>query len=637
VNEEASGAGAHWRRRGEEEGMQRKMIGLLQEPDLDEAPKELSYVTLLKELSREALQRKPLYDYRGKTSEQVTARLAEVRRIVRRCLHLPARAVPGKPTRVMAREAVQYYGFSIRPVAIERLPGWWITAHLYVPDGLTQPAPGVMHVHGHSYEGKSTGFYARRCRGLARRGFVVLFVDFPEADERKGTGHALWYPVMANLPLPRIMVEDNSAALTYLASLPFVDGTRIGVTGSSGGGNQTVFLSVVDERVAAAAPTNAPCMIAEHAASGSGAYCHCEAIPGLVGAGVEYHDLLAAIAPRPLRVFAGIRDPLFPIIGARRAVEEARAAYKALGAAVVCSIEEHYCAHSVPDDMRAGSYRFFEETLKRPGDVCGSQEEGEEVDLSDPRLRALPRRPAKFLTVPDLYRAELRGKRRRRPSPLKLNRLLGRRSSDGEARGLTAVVAGEWARVVLEMGDGGVAPLAIRGSGMGKVTVITADGGKEEARKRAGSVRGRIAVFDWRGQGETAPPEEEWQQRAAHYLSFAGRSLSGGRVTDLIGAVRWLRRQEYEVEKVVAFGGEASFLALLAASVEPGFPRVELDGLMHTLKDAPGMAEQVRYTAWAPGLALVTDIPQLLKGLGNRAKVRRWLKPGEEKPREGFT
>ena len=614
-----------------------KITSLLYEPDLQHKQKVLPYPGLLKELSCEALQSHPLYDYRGKTPEQVQQRLAEVKRNVRHYLHLASGAIPGKPTRVVEQKAVHFDGFSIRPVAITRGSGWWITAHLYVPDGLTRPMPAVMHVHGHSYKGKSTDFYARRCRGLARRGFVVLFVDFPEADERKGTGHALWYPVMANLPIQRIMVEDNSAALTYLSSLPFVDGKRIGVTGSSGGGNQTVFLSVVDDRVAAAAPTNAPCLIAEHAASGFGAYCHCEAIPGLVAAGVEYHDLLAAIAPRPLRVFAGIRDPLFPIIGARKAVEEAALAYQALGSMGSCSMEEHYSDHSVPDDMRTGSYLFFEEALKRPGDMRGSASEGDDVDLTDSRLRALPKRPARFLTVSDLYRKELRAKRAKKPSPMQLNRLLGRKSSDGEARGLSAVVTGEWARVTLALGDGGIVPLAIRGAGMGKVTVFIADGGKEEALKRVGIRRGRIAIFDWRGQGETAPPHDEWQQRAVHYLSFSGRTLPGGRVTDLIGVVRWLRRQGYGVEKVLAFGGEASLLTLLAASAEPDFPHIDLNGLMRTLKGAPGMAGQVRYTAWVPGLAIVTDISQLLMGLGDRAKVQSWLKPGEEKPMEGFT
>jgi hypothetical protein len=59
--------------------------------------------------------------------------------------------------------------------------------------------------------------------------------------------------------------------------------------------------------------------------------------------------------------------------------------------------------------------------------------------------------------------------------------------------------------------------------------------------------------------------------------------------------------------------------------------------LLRSLKDAPGLIGQVKYTAWVPGLALATDIPQLVKGLGKRAAVRGWLEPGEEKPREGYT
>ncbi|MBN1458717.1 MAG: hypothetical protein JXA57_04220, partial [Armatimonadetes bacterium] len=197
--------------------------------------------------------------------------------------------------------------------------------------------------------------------------------------------------------------------------------------------------------------------------------------------------------------------------------------------------------------------------------------------------------------------------------------------------------AREWARVTLALRDGGVVPLLIRGSGTGKITVFAADGGKQEAQQAAAKKRGRIAVFDWRGQGETAPPQEEWQQRAAHYLSFSGYSLPGGRITDLIGVVRWLTRQGYEVEKVAAHGGEASLLTLLAASVETNFPRIELHGLLRTLKDAPGLAGQLRYTAWIPGLGLVTDVPQVVKGLGQRVTVRSWLRPGEESPREGYT
>ncbi|UCC68357.1 MAG: acetylxylan esterase [Armatimonadota bacterium] len=616
--------------------MPRKITSLLRESDKDQRPTELPYRTMLKDLACEAMQRVPLYDYRGKSARAVRERIVEVRRIVARCLGLSSRDIPAKPVRVSERPAVQFDGFSIKPVVIQRRPGWHISAHLYIPDNLTQPAPAVMHVHGHSYEGKATDFYARRCRGLARRGFVVLFLDFPEADERKGTGHALWYPVLAYLPLQGIMALDNSAALTYLAGLRFVDEKRIGVTGSSGGGNQTVYFSAVDERVAASAPTNAPTIIAEHARTGSGAYCHCEAIPGLLAAGVEYHDLLAATAPRPQRVFAGIRDPLFPIIGARKAVAEAAIAYRALRSAP-CTIEEHYCEHACPADMREGTYRFFERALKRPGDVRGPRDEGEDVDLADPRLRALPKRPARFLTVADLYRARLRGIRPKRAIPVQLNRLLGRRAGDSRVQCRVRAEGQHWSRILLETNDGAMLPLAIRGSAPGRLVLAIADEGKQKALQRLGNWRGRVATFDWRGQGETAPPQDEWYQRASHYLAFAGQTLAGGRVTDLIAVARWVEREGFEVTRIAAFGGEASIIALLAASVDSDLPRVELHGLARTLKDAPGLIGQVKYTAWVPGLALVTDIPQLLKGLRGRAVVRRWLRPGEEKPREGYT
>lgn len=607
---------------------------LLKEPDLGQEPKELPYPNLLKELSRQAMERRPRYDYRGKSAEQVRARVRAVRRDLRHCLGLPPRALPARPTRVAERPAVQFDGFSITPVLIERGEGWYITAHLYVPDGLTQPAPAVMHVHGHSYEGKQGVAYARRCRGLARHGFVSLFVDFPEASERKGTGHALWYPVLANMPVQAIMVQDNSAALTYLAGLPFVDEKRIGVTGSSGGGNQTAYFAAADDRVAAAAPSNAPTFISEHCNSGSGAYCHCEAVPGLIAAGIEYHDLLACLAPRPVRVFAGVHDPLFPILGARRTVLEADVAYRSLGVRDQCTIEEHYCEHECPDAYREGVYRFFEQTLKRPGDLSGPGDEGDDVDVKQPRLLAMPIRPANFHSIPDLYRARLREVRPRRITAAQLNRLLGRAKKVPNPQCLLRVDDTRYSRVLLQTADGAALPVVIR-KGKGKAVIAIADRGRTEALRlaRGGNT---LVAFDWRGQGESAPPEHSyWGQRAAHYTAFAGEPLPGGRVTDLLAVTQWLQQEGIAVEKVVAFGGEAAMIASLAATIEPRLPRIELHGMPKTFADAPGLSEKMSFTTWVPGLALVTDIPQILAGLGKRARVKSWLKTGKEVAREG--
>lgn len=617
--------------------MPRRVQSLLREGEPGEGPTPLSYETMLKDLARQALERRPRYNYAGRPAREVRARIAQVKRALRRCLGLAGQALPTAPTRVATRRAVRFDGFSITPVAMQRGAGWYVTAHLYVPHGLRQPAPAVMHVHGHSFTGKSGAAYARRCRGLARRGFVVLFVDFPEADERAGTGHALWYPVLADMPVQGIMVADNMAALSFLAGLPFVDGARIGVTGSSGGGNQTVYFCAVDDRVAAAAPCNAPCLIAEHANSGSGAYCHCEAVPGLVAAGVEYHDLLAAMAPKPVRVFTGIRDPLFPVIGARQAVAEANAAYAALGAEGGCTLEEHYCEHECPAGYRQGVYEFFERALKQPGDVDGPGDEGEDIDLSDPRLRALPRRPKRFLRIADLYRAKLRSVRPSRPQAERLNRLLGRAASSSEARCLVRAEGRRWLKALLQTGDGALVPVIAGKVSKRPVVLAMADGGKEEAAARAGSSGGSVAAFDWRGQGETSPAQDQWHQRAAHYTAIGGEPLPGGRVTDLLAVVRWLRAEGRAPERVVAFGPEASMVALLAAAVETRCPVVELHGLARSLRDAPGLVGQVPYTAWLPGLALYTDIPQMVSALGDRVIVRSWLKPGEEAPAEGYT
>ncbi len=121
--------------------MRQATTALLSEPDVAEPASPLPYPGMLKDLARRALERRPLYDYRGRSARAVRERIAEVRRVVRRCLGLRAREIPARPTRVRELRRVQFDGFSITPVAIQRGNGWCITAHLYVPDGSVSPRP----------------------------------------------------------------------------------------------------------------------------------------------------------------------------------------------------------------------------------------------------------------------------------------------------------------------------------------------------------------------------------------------------------------------------------------------------------------------------------------------------------------
>ena len=98
-----------------------------------------------------------------------------------------------------------------------------------------------------------------------------------------------------------------------------------------------------------------------------------------------------------------------------------------------------------------------------------------------------------------------------------------------------------------------------------------------------------------------------------------------------------MEQEGRRVSKVVALGGEASLVALFAATVEPRLPKVELHGLLRTFADAPGLEGQARYTAWVPGIALATDVSHLVSALGRRAAVKSWLKPRGNVIREGYT
>jgi dienelactone hydrolase len=82
----------------------------------------------------------------------------------------------------------------------------------------------------------------------------------------------------------------------FILSLPDVDPTRVGVTGASGGGTQSMILSAVDPRIAA----SFPCVMVSTAMQGG---CTCENACYLrIGQGNI--DIAAATAPRPLGMTA---------------------------------------------------------------------------------------------------------------------------------------------------------------------------------------------------------------------------------------------------------------------------------------------------------------------------------------------
>src|SRR5699024_2766790 len=155
----------------------------------------------------------------------------------------------------------QRQDYMIKNILFQTRPGVFATANLYIPDG-AGPFPGVLVVMGHSQNGKLYEAYQSVGHTLALNGYVALNIDPWGAGER-GTQHGEFEYHGANLgaslmdvgeTLMGMMITDNMRGIDFLISLPYVDENRIGVTGASGGGNQTMWVTALDERVKASMP-----------------------------------------------------------------------------------------------------------------------------------------------------------------------------------------------------------------------------------------------------------------------------------------------------------------------------------------------------------------------------------------------
>jgi len=123
-------------------------------------------------------------------------------------------------------------------------------------------------------------------------------------------------------------VRDARRAIDLLAERPDVDPSRIGTIGISGGGLTSLFTAALDERVAA-------CGVSGYFNTWAGsvlAVDHCvdNFVPGLLDL-CEMPDLAALVAPRPLFVESGDRDPIFPLATFRTALAQATRIYDAGG------------------------------------------------------------------------------------------------------------------------------------------------------------------------------------------------------------------------------------------------------------------------------------------------------------------
>ncbi len=278
---------------------------------------------------------------------------------------------------------IQMDGFKIEKLIFQSLPGVYVTALVYLPDDHSKKHPAVLVAAGHASDGKF--HYQALSQRLVGRGYVVISWDPVGQGERSQfwdatTGKSRYnlicgeHAVLGNLAylvganLARWEVWDGIRALDYLLTRPEVDGQRISITGTSGGGFQATLIAALDDRIKVAAPS-----------------CYISALPmrisnrifadpdsdpeqdlfGMISNGVDHPGLLLLMYPRPVLVAAAVLD-FVPIEGTRKTVREVRRLYERFEHENRIALVEGYHQHQFSAENQEAALDFLDHFNQMP-------------------------------------------------------------------------------------------------------------------------------------------------------------------------------------------------------------------------------------------------------------------------------
>jgi dienelactone hydrolase len=297
-------------------------------------------------------------------------------------LKIPPEPPAVRPTVHSTREEE---GLIIEDVSWPSIDGDTVPAFIVRPAKATGRLPAVVCLHGSSTnrevniapkfgyaewarygtDRKSTTLFGW-ARELARRGYVTLSLTQRGLDNRVPDTEALDKALLVHgRNVMGTIVFEIRQAVTYLRQRPEVDPEKIGMTGISFGGITTFYTWLVDDRIAAAAPicggVGSVQEFIEHGSRGyHGIYWW---VPDMLTKG-DHGEFAAAMAPRPLMLWAPRNDIGMPNEGVDRFLEVAEPAYKRAGAADRLVVHRPPGEHALTIESFEAAFQFFEKFLK---------------------------------------------------------------------------------------------------------------------------------------------------------------------------------------------------------------------------------------------------------------------------------
>ena len=269
---------------------------------------------------------------------------------------------------------VEHDEFTVEKIHYQSQPGLYVTGNLYIPKGLDKPAPAILYVCGHGRIKKDGISYGNKVRyqhhaaWFARHGYVCFTIDTLQLGEIEGTHHGtyrykMWWWNSRGYTSASVEAWNCIRALDYLETRKEVDKDRIGVTGRSGGGAYSWWITTLDERIKVAVPVAGITDLQNHVVFGC-VEGHCDCMYIVNTYRWDYPLLAALVAPRPLLISNSDKDNIFPLDGVVRLHEKVRDIYRLYNAEKNLGLHITEGPHKDTQEMRIHAFVWFNRFLK---------------------------------------------------------------------------------------------------------------------------------------------------------------------------------------------------------------------------------------------------------------------------------
>ncbi len=552
--------------------------------------------------------------------------------------------------------------YIIKKVIFQSLPNFYVTSNLYMPKGIKDKLPAILFACGHWEGAKSCPEYQKVCIELANNGFIVLAVDPIGQGERMqyydkdlkrtlirwGTMEHSYAGLQCTLigaNIARYFIWDLIRAVDFLESLPEVDSTRIGLTGNSGGGTQSSYLMLVEQRIKVAVPCTYITSREEYIKTGQ-AHDSEQNIFKAIAIGLNYDDFISCFAPKPVMIGA-VDSDFFCIEGTINSYERAKSIYKLYGKEENIKLYIAKGTHSYNDELRQEAVKWFVKHLK--GGEAKIEEQIKIEKEETLRCTKTGQVLAEFESAKDIptlnyeyFKKEFKKISDREKIREKLLEILNLPQNDkplyprvigeGEFNSYNGTIRYKKVFMFPEE-DIATAGIYVEGEEKKRCTLLILDKGTNGIQEnfdliRQFLIKSDVFIFDPRGIGSVRcrniNPHDFYEYYGTEYklnfdLMMLGTSMTALRVFDILRAIEYIKGLNPNISIAIAGKGISATYTLFASVISKELEEIYLEDLLSSYRDIISS----KYYRYDPrieiyGIARHLDIEDLIFYISDR-------------------